>query len=323
MTARPLPPHGTYARANGSPGRRPPCPCAPCREEKLRTRKRLNVARELGRAARVDATAAREHLAQLHARMSWIQLEEATGCDSRNLQLIWRGDRKEINRTTETKILAARLAEEPAPGVYLDANGSVRRLQALAAIGYSGRVIALQIGTTEARIHKIMGGKQRFVRHKVASRINALYVELSSKPAPPGRSRTRVIKHAADNGYAPPTAWDPDTIDDPDAIPEWTGHCGTDRGWWIHRTERIPACPPCLAAHERWRQERAGLKPADWYRALGQARAESSNREAALAEDGRELMRLGATYETAAARLGVTRQHLQQVLRRHPEQTAA
>lgn len=319
-TSKPLPPHGTYARGNGSPGRRPPCPCPPCRETKLKTRKRLNVARQLGRAARVDAAPARQHLRKLRITMSWSQIQTATGCDDRGLQLLINGQRTEINRTTQDKILAVAPGAEPSPGMYIDATGPRRRLQALSALGYSGREIALRIATAEARIQKITSGSQPTVRYGLARRINALYDELSETPAPAGRSRTRVLRHALAHHFAPPSAWDDDTIDSPDALPEWTGHCGTDHGWWKHTTNSIPVCPPCETAHAAWLTERRNLPAGERFRQMAFAKAAAANREANLAHDGRELMRVcGLDYEQAAERLGVTRNHLQQVLLRHPE----
>ncbi|MFI8206843.1 hypothetical protein [Streptomyces sp. NPDC085937] len=317
-TAKPLPPHGTYARGNGSPGRRPPCPCPPCREAKLKTRKRLNVARQLGRAARVDATAAREHLHKLRVTMSWSQIQATTGCDDRGLQLLISGQRTEINRTTQDKILAVAPGAEPSPGMYIDATGPRRRLQALSAIGYSGRQIAQRIGTAEARIQKIASGVQPTVRYGLVRRINSLYDQLSQTPAPAGRSRTRVIRHALDNHYAPPGTWDDDTIDDPNAHPEWTGHCGTDRGWWIHQNQQLPTCARCEQAHQAWLAAHAHLDNRAFNQAKFRARAEASQREAALAADARELLSLNVHIEQAAERLGVTKNHLQQAMKRHP-----
>ncbi|MEV4784069.1 hypothetical protein AB0K53_01195 [Streptomyces tuirus] len=315
---KPLPPHGTYARGNGSPGRRPPCPCPPCREAKLKTRKRLNVARQLGRAARVDATVAREHLRKLRATMSWSQIQAATGCDDRGLQLLIGGRRNEINRTTQDKILAVPPGAEPSPGMYMDATGLRRRLQALSALGYSGREIATRLATSEARIHKIQNGSQATVRYKLARRINDLYDELSQTPAPPGRSRTRVLRHARTNHFAPPGAWDDDTIDNPEAHPEWTGHCGTDRGWWIHNRQQLPMCQRCEQAHQDWLAQHNNLDPQLRNQALFKARNAAVSREADLAADGRELLAHRVPIEQAAARLGVTKNHLQQALKRHP-----
>lgn len=316
---RPLPAHGTYARGNGSPGRREPCPCKPCRQAKLSTRKRLDVARQLGRGARVDAEPARAHLQLLHATMSWSKIAEATGCDPRGMQLLIRGERREINRTTHDKILAVKPTPTPSPGMYLDATGLRRRLQALGAIGYSCIYIAKRIKTADARLHLIANGKQSTVRYVLARRIIAVYDELSDTPAPKGRSRTRVVRNAEANNWAGPVAWDDDTIDDPQAAPEWTGHCGTDRGWWSHRQQNIPVCVACDEAHTRWKQEHRHLPRAEYMALLAESRASASRRGETIAHDGRELMRLGHTTEHAADRLGISKEYLQQELHRHPE----
>jgi hypothetical protein len=42
-----------------------------------------------------------------------------------------------------------------------------------------------------------------------------------------------------------PDHWDDDTIDDPNAVPEYTGRCGSIVGALIHLRESIPMCPPC------------------------------------------------------------------------------
>jgi DNA-binding phage protein len=51
------------------------------------------------------------------------------------------------------------------------------------------------------------------------------------------------------------------------------------------------------------------------------ARASATTREADLAHDARELLRLDVGIEQVAERLGVTRNHLQQALLRNPETT--
>ncbi|MGW2113721.1 hypothetical protein [Streptomyces zhihengii] len=320
MGTRPLPPHGTYARGNGSPGRRPACACPPCRDARRQTRKRLKVARELGKGARIDATAAREHLHKLRATMSWAQIQAITGCDIGGLYRLSTGQRTVINRSTQDRLLAVRPGAEPSDGMYFDATGPRRRLQALAVLGYSRRELAERTGSAEARLAKIAGGKQPTVRYTLVRRINRVYDELSQTPAPPRPSRIQVVRHARNSGWAPPAAWDDDTIDNPDAHPEWTGYCGTDRGWWTHKLQRIPVCPRCETAHTEWREQHKNLPQDERFRAVGRARAEASSREADLAHDAREIKRLtGADDEQTAARLGVTRQHLQQALRRNPE----
>jgi hypothetical protein len=121
------------------------------------------------------------------------------------------------------------------------------------------------------------------------------------------------------NGWAPPGAWDDDIIDDPAAAPDWTGHCGTDRGWWMHSINDIPVCARCDAAHAQWKAERAHLATNERIRQLALAKGAASNRGATLAADARELLRItGHSVEQIAERLGVTKAHLYQELLRHP-----
>lgn len=316
---KPLPPHGSYARANGCPGYRAPCKCDTCVTALRRFRKRSKVNRQLGRPGLVDATPARQHLAKLARTMTWGQIATATGGEPRNLHLIADGRRTQIRRSTLTAIVAVK-AETPAPGKYIDATGIRRRIQALRAIGWSSNVIAKAASTAEARIQTIATEAQPTVRYVLAAKILKVYAELSQTPAPTGRSGTRTRNHAAANGWAPPGAWDDDRIDDPAAFPDWTGHCGSDRGWWLHRLEDIPTCQPCEQAHAEWKAERTHLSRDQRWSEIGKARATARSREADLAHDARELMRVcGLDTEQAAERLGVTRNHLQQAMGRHPE----
>ncbi|MEU5772643.1 hypothetical protein ABZ819_04975 [Streptomyces venezuelae] len=219
-TAKPPPAHGSYARANGCPGYREPCKCDICHPAFRRARKQYNVNRQLGRPGLVDATPAREHLQKLQLTMTWGQIVAAGACEARNLQLIADGRRSQIRRSTLTKILAV-TPQPPAPGKYVDATGLRRRLQALRVLGWSACRLADAASSAEARIQLICSGEQPTVRQVLAVKILKVYEELSQIPAPPGRSATRTTRHALANGWAPPSAWDDDTIDDPTATPDF------------------------------------------------------------------------------------------------------
>ena len=317
--AKPLPAHGTYARGNGAPGYREPRKCGPCHKAMRRGRKQYTVNRQLGRPGLIDATPARQQLNQLTQTMTWGQICEATGLETRNLQLIADGRRTQIRRGTHDRIMAVE-PQAPAPGKYVAAIGLCRRLRALRAIGYSAQALAEKASSAEVRIQLICSGSQPTVRQVLAEKILKVYAELSQTPAPAGRSATRAKNHAAANGWAPPGAWDDDRIDDPAATPDWTGHCGTDHGWWLHSVNNIPVCLGCNAAHQQWKNERAHLTAPERWAELARAKGAASNRGAVLAADARELMRVtGHSVEQIAERLGVTKAHLYQELLRHPE----
>lgn len=217
---KPLAPHGTYGRANGSPGRRPPCYCEPCVTVKRKVRKRSKVNRELGRSAFTTIDAARAHIAVLHQTMSWSSLTKASGIDNRALTLIYAGRRTKITRITEAKILAVQPPQSVDLWVYVDSTGTVRRLRALMAIGHSGRAISEAVRTGEAQIHKAAGSGQAYVRRHFAARVEAAYKQMAFKPPAVDRFTTKSRNIAAAKGWHGPLAWDDATIDDPAAQPE-------------------------------------------------------------------------------------------------------
>ncbi|MFF7022970.1 hypothetical protein ACFY97_18455 [Streptomyces klenkii] len=311
---RPLPAHGTYARANGSPGYREPCKCDPCVLKMRAKRKQQKINRQLGRPARMDASQARNRLLKLNKTMGWNDIAAAAGCSHRHLYLIATGKVPQINRGTHNKIMAAR--QGVSGGIYIDPTGSIRRVRALQAIGHTLKTIAETAGSAESRIQPLAAGCP-LMRRKLADKVARAYKVLADKPGSSTRSKNR----AAAAAWAPPGAWDDDTIDDPTAHPEWTGHCGTDHGWWLHRVQKLPGCQRCAEAHQQWLDDLGDVTPAERIKALRVARSAACNRGMAIADDARELMRIsGLTYDQAAERLGITRQHLQQELSRHPKQ---
>ncbi|MBD0743514.1 hypothetical protein [Streptomyces sp. CBMA152] len=210
-------------------------------------------------------------------------------------------------------------------GAVISAAGTARRLQALAVIGWPVQSIHRQLGFGNVKTIEHARIREH-VTARLARAVRDLYRWASIGTAEDHGITpwiaVRCRNQAASHGWYGPAAWDDDSIDNPEALPDWTGHCGTDRGWWHHTLEHIPMCPRCQGAHETWLAERRHLAPAERLRQLGAARAAASNRGAILAADARELLRHGNDYERAADRLGVTRQHLQQELGRHPEPEA-
>lgn len=238
-----------------------------------------------------------------------------------------RGRAEKIRLVNAQRILSVRA--ENIVAHYVDPTGTHRRLQALMANGWPQLRLGPYIGLHPVYVNALLNQPNIYGTTAVA--VAAAYDRLWNKDPRQHGVKTGTYKKvrnlARAKGWAPPAAWDDDTIDDPNAHPEWTGHCGTDRGWWLHRIENIPTCPPCQAAHEQWKTERAHLSRSEFFSELGKAQAAARTREADLAHDARELMRIsGLDCQRAAERLGVTRSHLQQALLRHPaqpERTAA
>jgi hypothetical protein len=218
--AKPLPAHGTTARAYGSPGRRPRCHCKPCRTARNRHQKQGRVNRELGRSPFTSPAKAQAHLQELHQTMSWETLEAATGVWFSNLVAIYQGKRKKIRHETEAKILAVTAPAKGDPGQYIDATGSTRRLQALSCVGHSYAAICEAADTCPNRVVSIANGRQPTIRRDLAERIAAAYQLLAFNPPPKNKHTTRTRNVARAKGWRDPQWWeDYGRIDDPDFNP--------------------------------------------------------------------------------------------------------
>lgn len=99
------------------------------------------------------------------------------------------------------------------PGV-----GTVRRVKALCAIGWTQGELAARLGVTRSRVSNIIRNTRGVVLIDTARKVADLYDELSMV-VPVGREATRARKQAAAKRWAPPLAWDDETIDDPKARP--------------------------------------------------------------------------------------------------------
>jgi len=136
--------------------------------------------------------------------------------------------------------------------------GSVRRIQALAAAGFPLKWLEGNHG--EAALHRLAAGEKAFLWADRAIRIRGFYDKLQHvvpehvgiDPVMAGRAR----KTAAAKHWAPPSCWDVDTIDDPGAVPEWTGACGSNEGYNLHRKGERKGehfvCQPCRTAHNEY-----------------------------------------------------------------------
>ncbi|MFD6691078.1 hypothetical protein ACFWEV_35070 [Streptomyces bacillaris] len=208
---RPLPPHGTYARANGSPGRRQPCHCEPCTTTRTRRKKAERIDRQRGVPRLIDAAPARARIAELRATTGWDDLAAALGTRPGHLRDIANGTVTHVRRSTHERIMAV---QPPAtPGLYIDATGTVRRIRALMAAGHAQHTIAALAGSTQYRISLASQGPAR-VRRMFADKIADTYRELAGTTGTSARARTI----AAAAGWPDPLWWeDYGGLDDPKA----------------------------------------------------------------------------------------------------------
>ncbi|WP_319456902.1 MULTISPECIES: hypothetical protein [unclassified Mycobacterium] len=169
----------------------------------------------------VDAEPTRAHVRDL----------VAAGVGVRRIALLARVDRKAIqvlmngrlDRGTPPSRRIARktadaIAAVPVPGVVhqvvaggtrVDAIGTIRRLQALVAFGYTRTYLAERIGWTVHNIGALLDVSRRQVNADTARKVEALFGELQATRGPSVRSTNEGRR----KGWLLPIEWDDDELD--------------------------------------------------------------------------------------------------------------
>jgi hypothetical protein len=183
------------------------------------------------------------------------------GVDRRNLcRALNRG---QIRGSCAKKILDIpldwRLAADAAkiPNV-----GTMRRLQALNAIGYSYNLIGKHLGGVEvSNVWKYISGRQKSVTTAFARRVEKVFHELQLHPSLDNSYPTRQARaHAQSKGWAPPLAWDEHAIDDPNAEPFAVARRVTHHHDMDEYNELRDMGLTDRAIAERWEMEYASLR---------------------------------------------------------------
>lgn len=170
----------------------------------------------------VGAQHVRRHIAMLRqAGMPDRQIAKLCGVSPSTVQLIMdkrTGPTVRVLSSTANKILA--IATPPGPqaiaadGPLTAATGTTRRLRALIAIGYTPRLLSRELGLAPRHIYALFTGGDS-VPAGIAQAVAGLFDRLEMTPGPSERARELAHKLA----WAPPLAWDEDSIDDDAAHP--------------------------------------------------------------------------------------------------------
>jgi transcriptional regulator with XRE-family HTH domain len=175
----------------------------------------------------VDAEPVRQHIQQLqNAGLGWQRVAALAGVSTGAVSRILYGQpaagwapSKRIQPETATALLAVHAdLDALADSARIDATGARRRIHALMCLGWTQVEQAERIGWTPknyTRLHH-----STLVRAVTARAIRAMYDDLSMTVAPDSPGATYARGLAKRRGYAPPLAWDDDTIDDPNAKPD-------------------------------------------------------------------------------------------------------
>lgn len=180
-------------------------------------------------------------------------------------------DAAQLNRTTVTGLSQRQSCYQSHADAVLAVRpeftviGLQRRLQALMADGYSTRYLAQRSGQSPWMLNRYRTGSRVPLYATTGRDLVTLYDWLAGgDPDLSGSYLTRVQTLARKAGYAPSHTWRPGTIDNPDAIPDYTGACGTYTGYKRHkalgekqfyvrtplgRYQAVWACPACALVH--------------------------------------------------------------------------
>lgn len=224
-----------------------------------RNRKRENYLRKTGRGLTVegeDKERIIHRIRSFHARgMTYVQIGRQVGVPERTVTEMARIGRGRITRRVWEPLSRLEF-EEPDAQARVGSTGPRRRLEALWAEGYPLPWVAEQLPFGDRRYLQsvVRGFKAKgTMAYAHARAIAELYDKLEGcTPDDLGlnaRSVNFARAFATKRGSATRGCWDPDTIDDPEAIPDWTGRCGTPFGYILHRRESIPLCEPCRKAY--------------------------------------------------------------------------
>lgn len=179
--------------------------CCRCDECSTARQRFIKVRRHVNRTVPVlvDAQPAHAHIVDLHAAgMTLSQIARAAETTTTTVGVLLRHERDMVDRRLSAQIIAVQLGPTPV--------GISRRIHALNAIGWRNVDIARRLNVDKATVTK-HGEPHAYILPDVAAGIVAVYDQMSTgcpNPSPANLARARR------NSWAPPLAWDDDTIDD-------------------------------------------------------------------------------------------------------------
>lgn len=258
---------------------------------KMRARKLRNLGRPLMVLPHEFEQARRAVRVAHAAGMSYVKMGLVVGRDRSTITDIGEGRVKSMHRTTYDLLLAMRVEPDEMSlgrtkrnvGAKVCPVGTSRRLRALTALGISSTVVAEHLGMWSSAVRMAAKSDPAYVYSAMAADVARVYDKLKDSTAqdlgvPAMHVRTNQ-RRAREWGWAPPECWDDDTIDDPAAVPEYTGACGTEEGYRIHIRESLagrllPPCAACKTVVEVVLPGRAGASGEVPFRFLHQAFAD-------------------------------------------------
>jgi lambda repressor-like predicted transcriptional regulator len=201
------------------------CKCDPCTDAAVSYVRRRVRQLAYGRWDNgfTDAAEARGHALALRAAgVGYRRMAVLAGLNHVTVRHLLAGKFDRISKKTANGILSIPL-DALAAGARVDSTGARRRVEAMCLNGWSFPKLSERCGVDIDTLRDIVNGRQTTSR--TVAKVKALYDEIWDQE-PPAKSRhdrgaqSRVRGWAERRGFLPAMAWDDDTIDDPDAVPD-------------------------------------------------------------------------------------------------------
>lgn len=182
-----------------------------------------------GGSTTVDATPTAALLAAAAERMSMSSIGRRLGTSHSWVGKVIRGEIERISPARAAQVSRELPGHTPTDSSHVTAIGTIRRLQALHAIGYTWPRLATETGISLTGIKSIVYGKWTVIEGGTADRVRSAYERLAMRVP---TSENRHVKGAITSariasqrkGWPTPLAWD-DIDTDPE--PQLTGDLGT------------------------------------------------------------------------------------------------
>ncbi|TDD97598.1 hypothetical protein [Actinomadura rubrisoli] len=177
----------------------------------------------------MDADPVRVHVRQLQACGLGLRRVAVAGGIERSVLIglmngkPGRAPARKVRPQTALRILGVQpTLDNLGASTVIDATGTVRRLRALVAQGWSQAKLAGQLGIAPRNFTQTISAERVIVR--TARAVCRLYDELWDQPPPEEGHRDKIAasrarNHARAHGWAGPLAWDDRELDDPEARP--------------------------------------------------------------------------------------------------------
>jgi hypothetical protein len=191
----------------------------PAMDGEARWRKQWSIERSRGLKRLTSPERAQIHVQALTAQngFSIRSIADASGVAPAAISELNRGVCSGLKVVTEKLILAVTaemILNRPNREGFVPNIGARRRLQALMVIGYRHSDLTPKLGFSSAVVLSQAGN---WISQRKHDKVKDVYEQLWDTFGPaPLTSRVRV----ANSGYLPPLAWDDESIDDPNAVPE-------------------------------------------------------------------------------------------------------